>query len=69
MPWGYGYGFGRGFGFGRWHAAPWCRRRFWGAPYWYGFPEEKEFLKNEASFLRQQLEAIEKRLQELQKQE
>lgn len=68
MPWGRGYGFGRGwwggcpgnpYGFCRFF--PWLSRRWWALP-----PvSELEALKQEVAFLKEQLDAVEKRLKEL----
>jgi hypothetical protein len=78
--WGRGFGFRRGYGrgwcYGPWR--PWCWG--WGGwgpppgpnPYWFEPPyegpqEEIEDLKEEEAYLRGELEAIQQRLAELQK--
>lgn len=73
---GYGYGQGPGFGFGRGGGFRGWRNRFTAAaqPFWgrgyYAPPtptveQEAEGLKAEASWLKDQLEAINKRIEEL----
>jgi hypothetical protein len=80
---GFGFGFGRGWGAERpWYPTWSCRRypgrpRRWRAllhPGAYAPPDrpdatqaEVEYLKQQAAFLKQQLEAVEKRLGELEK--
>ncbi|MEW6505861.1 MAG: DUF5320 domain-containing protein [Chloroflexota bacterium] len=83
MPWGYGSGFCRGWGAGWQNDPAWgCRRhpgrpRRWRSmihPYGPRGTErtesaEAEALRQQASFLKQQLEAIDKRLKEMENKE
>jgi len=77
MGWvGRGFGFGRGYGY---YFSPYCRvfpwlpRRWWAtgaysgitAPFFAGIPVEGEYLQAQAQFLKAQLDAIEKRLEQL----
>lgn len=76
-----GFGFGRGYGgnFGpNCRVFPWLPRRWWAtgnyqsgitAPFFAGAPVEGEYLQAQAKFLKNQLEAIEKRLEQLGKKE
>lgn len=72
-----GSGFGRGTR-GNWGANcrvfPWMPRRWWAGynfqadtpmPVAVDYPQESEYLKNQAQFLKAQLEAVEKRLEQL----
>lgn len=83
MPWGCGFGFGRGWG-GGWQDDParGCRRypgrpRRWRSllhPYGprgteRAEPAEIEALRQQASFLKQQLDTVEKRLKEVENKE
>lgn len=78
MPLGYGFGFGRSRGFGRGWGAGWQNYPGWGCRRYPGRPRgwrgmmppydpitEAEDLRQQASFLKQRLEAIEKRLKDL----
>lgn len=72
-----GFGFGRGTR-GNWGANcrmfPWLPRRWWASnnfqsdtpmPVAVNPPQENEYLKTQAQFLKAQLEAVEKRLEQL----
>jgi len=68
----YGAGFGGGFGGGFRAGLGWRGGGYWGTPRWqYPAPapltpqQESEALKAEANWLKNQLEAIEKRIEEL----
>lgn len=68
----YGAGFGGGFGGGFRAVLGWRSGDYWGTPRWqYPAPapltqqQESEILKAEANWLKNQLEAIEKRIEEL----
>ena len=70
---GYGRGFGRGFGRGAWGRPHWGWRAFGYGPFGVGGPgygaapqDEAQFLKEEQAYLQSELEAIQKRLAELQ---
>ena len=70
MPGNAGYGYGRGMGFG---GGQGCRNRFFGAGYQGRFAPragldptmEKQALKNQAEALQAQLDAIQKRLSDM----
>ncbi|NLI70166.1 MAG: DUF5320 domain-containing protein [Firmicutes bacterium] len=79
-PRGFGPRTGRGAGFCSgyaWpgYAAPWPRRRFWGyaypGPRYFpgGYGDEKEALKQQAEFLKDQIGALEARLKEIEGEE
>lgn len=75
LGWGRGFG-GGGRGWRHWFYATglpgWMRFRSYGIPYWYGAPlqkpdpeMEKRFLREQAEMIQSELDAIKKRLSEL----
>lgn len=67
---GYGRGYGRGFGFGYANQVPYYNPPVYGGSYYQPSIEPKQeigALSNEANMLKEQLEAINKRIAELEK--